>query len=315
METKKFDFEEVEAEVIENELAITEAEFAIDPLVIKQDIEELCRSINKALKSVDELAIEDEQLSKLDLAIAKNFATSLNRDIKDVSDKRKKLKADCTQPVADMEAKLKTVMAPVDELQLRYRNRQAEAETQEKRTKLSALKSYYEELAPFLAVPLDDCDRPLVPFERIANPKWGNKTMSAKVCQQEIDDLVDGIAAKQKTVEGMQFVHPEDARAAFWATLTIEAAVTRDQELIAQDKRRAALEKAQQEAAEKAVEQIQSFDSTEVTLEQAAANCKPAEPEPEAEYTFTVRMTLMQKTTLIRFMQQSGIHGSFRKGQ
>lgn len=311
MDAKTLEFQEVEAEVVEHELAISEAEFAIDPLLIKQDIEELCRAINKALRSADELAIDDGELAKLDLALAKNFATSLNRDIKGVSDRRKKLKADCTQPVADMEAKLKAVMAPVDQLQLRYRNRQAEAETQEKQAKMAALKAYYEELAPFIAMPLDRCDRPLVPFERIANPKWGNKTMSAKKCEQEIDELVEDIAAKQKAVEGMQFAHPEDARAAFWATLSIEAAVTRDQELTAQDERRAALEKAQQQAVEKA----QSFDRTEVTQQEAADHCKPAEPEQESQYVFTARMTPTQKTQLIRFMRQLGIHGTFRKEQ
>ena len=314
MSAKPLQFEEVEAEVVESSLAISEQEFAIDPLVIKQDIEELCRSINKALRSVEELAIEDEELAKLDQAVAKNFATSLNRDLKDVADKRKKLKADCTQPVADMEAKLKAVMAPAEELQLRYRNRQAEAEAQERQAKLAALRQYYEDLAPMIALPLEGCDRPLVPFERIANPKWGNKTMSVKKCEQEIDEIADDIASKQATVDGMTFSHPEDARAAFWASLSIEAAVTRDQELTAQEQRRAALEAAQRER-EAARVKPEHFEQVQVSQAEAAEHCKPAEPEPKYMYTFTVHMTQTQRVHLIQWMKQQGIHGTFRKEQ
>lgn len=312
--TKSLTFEEVDAEVIDNDLAISEQEFAIDPLVIKQDIEELCRSINRALSSTEELAIEDKDLAELEHSTAKNFATSLNRELKDVEDKRKKLKADVSQPVADMEAKLKVVMAPAKELQLRYRNRQAEAEAQERQAKLNELRRYYEELAPMIALPLEGCDRALVPFERIANPKWGNKTMSIKKCEEEIDAIADDIAAKQQTVEGMAFEHPEDARAAFWATLSIEAAVTRDQELTAQEKRRAALEAAQKER-EFAAVTPEHFDSVQVTQQAAAEHCKPAEPEQEQEYTFTVRMTQTQRVQLIQYMKQQGIHGTFRKEQ
>lgn len=310
MRASELDFQEVEAEVIDSELAITEQEFAIDPLVIKQDIEELCRAVNKALKSADELGISDEALAEMDGKLAKNFATSLNADIKDVSDRRKRLKADCTQPVSDMEAKLKVIMQPAEALQLRYRNRQAEAESAERQAKIAALRTYYEDLAPLIALPLEGCDRALVPFERIQSVKWSNKTMSAKKCEEEIEAIAEAIAIKQEAVENMSFEHREDAIAAFWAELSIEAAVKRDQELTAQEKRRAALEEAQRQAV---AEQAQGFDQVQVMQQEAAEHCKPPAGEPEERYTFTVTMTATQKAQLIRFMKQSGIHGSFRK--
>ena len=296
MKTSDIAFEEVEAEVIEPTLAVRPQDFAIDHETVRKRIERVCETATKALDSADELAITDEELGKLDGSIAKNFATSLNKDIKAVEEARKELKSECTQPVADMEAKLKALMKPVAELQARYKARQGQAEEQERVAKLMKLRQYYEDMAPMIALPLDGCDSALVPFERIENPRWGNKTFAVTKCQKEVDALVEDIASKQKTLDGMALSHREDAEAAFWATLSIEAALQRDQEITAREERRAALEKAQSEMAQ--------------SIEQAAEQ-KVSEEEPVITYIFRVTCTERQKDRITKALQDMGIHGSY----
>lgn len=307
MKTKDLKFEEVEAEVVESDLELSEQQFAIDPENLNHLIKNVCLAANKALRSVEQLEVTDEALSQLEGSVAKNFATSLNADIKEVSEARKALKKACTQPVTDMEAKLKALMQPVTDLQARYKARQDEVEEQEKAAKMAALKAHYKDYAPFLALPLEGCSNPLVSFERIANPKWRNKTSQIKKCEEELEGIVDEIAEKQKIVEGMQFAYPQDAMAAFWAELDIEAAIKRDKELLQREEQAIALQQAQ-----KAQQQAkrQEFDQTAVTIEELQG--KPKSEHPKT-YTITVTITETQKTVLIRTLQQLGIHGSMKE--
>lgn len=315
--------ETVQAEVLENDLAITEQEFAIDLGIIADDIKALCKALSKAQTSARQLEIADDALQNLDYSVAKNFATSLNKDIAEVDNLRKKLKSDFTQPMTDTEAKIKAFMRPVVELQAKYKAQQTLAEDIEKAQKLDDLRSYYEELAPFIALPLGDQTRALVPFERIANPKWSNRTFSLTKAQQEIEERVTAISQQQALLEATALEYREEAMAEFWETLSVEAALNRDRQLIDQAARARALQEEQQRLKEEreaqqreqeriAAERRAEFDATEVTAQEAAEPA-PVEEDVPHEYQMTVTLTRTQLRQFTQAMATLGIHGNLRR--
>ena len=315
--------ETVQAEVLDNDLAITEQEFAIDLGIIAEDIQALCKALSKAQTSARQLEVTDEALQGMDYSVAKNFATSLNKDIAEVDNLRKKLKSDFTQPMTDTEAKIKAFMRPVVELQAKYKAQQTLAEDIEKAQKLDDLRSYYEELAPFIALPLGDQTRALVPFERIANPKWSNRTFSLTKAQQEIEERVAEIAKQQALLEATALEYRDEAMAEFWETLSVEAALNRDRQLIDQAARARALQEEQQRLKEEreaqqreqermAAERRAEFDATEVTAQEAAEPA-PVEEDVPHEYQMTVTLTRTQLRQFTQAMATLGIHGNLRR--
>lgn len=315
--------ETVQAEVIENDLAITEQEFAIDLGIIADDINQICKALSKAETSRRQLEITDDELQALDYSVAKNFATSLNKDIAEVDGLRKKLKSDFTQPMTDTEAKIKAFMRPVVELQAKYKAQQTLAEDIEKAAKLDDLRSYYEELAPFIALPLEGQTRALVPFERIENPKWSNRTFALTKAQQEIEERVTAIAQQQALLEATALEYRDEAMAEYWETLSVEAALNRDRQLIDQAARARALQEEQQrlkeerEAQQREQERIVAerraeFDAIVVTPMEAVEPA-PAEDDVMHEYRITVRITNAKKKEFLKAMADLGIKGTMRR--
>lgn len=315
--------ETVQAEVIDKDLAITEQEFAIDLGIIAEDIQALCKALSKAQTSARQLEVTDEALQGMDYSVAKNFATSLNKDIAEVDNLRKKLKSDFTQPMTDTEAKIKSFMRPVVELQAKYKAQQTLAEDIEKAQKLDDLRSYYEELAPFIALPLGDQTRALVPFERIANPKWSNRTFSLTKAQQEIEERVTAIAQQQALLDASVLEYRDEAMAEFWETLSVESALSRDRQLIDQAARQRAFAeeqqrlKAEREAQQReqermAAERRAEFEATEVTAQEAAEPA-PVEEDVPHEYQMTVTLTRTQLRQFTQAMATLGIHGNLRR--
>lgn len=315
--------ETVQAEVLENDLAITEQEFAIDLGIIADDIKALCKALSKAQTSARQLEVADDALAAMDYSVAKNFATSLNKDIAEVDSLRKKLKSDFTQPMTDTEAKIKAFMRPVVELQAKYKAQQTLAEDAEKLQKLDELRSYYEELAPFIALPLGDQTQALVPFERIQNPKWTNRTFALTKAQDEIEARVSEIAGQQALLEATALEYRDEAMAEFWATLSVEAALNRDRQLIDQAARARALQEEQQrlkaerlaqqrEQERQSAERLAEFEATEVTADEAATPPE-AEDEQPGEYQMTVYLATTQLRQFTQAMSTLGIHGRLRR--
>ncbi len=307
---KEVKFEEVTAEVIDDELAVMRQTFDAMPAPLNELARSLFNAVSIAQANAERDQIADEQLANISQAEAKNFAQGINRDLKAVSESRKALKNAYTKPISNLEARLKTVLQPIEELQDRYKARQEEAELEERNAKMAELREFYEGIAPFLALPLEGQTQALVPFERIAEgKKWGNRTMNVKKCEEELEQAVEAIAGNQKTLEGMELAFRNEAMNEFWRTLSLEAAINRDRELADIEQRRRALESAQEwHAAEARAE----MDAQGVTAEEAAAGYAEKPAPAVHDWQMTFKATDIQKQQLIQFAKQLGIKGKVR---
>lgn len=307
---KEVKFEEVTAEVIDDELSVMRQTFDAMPAPLNELARSLFNAVSIAQANAERDQITDEQLASISQAEAKNFAQGINRDLKAVSESRKALKSAYTKPISDLEARLKTVLQPIEEQRDGYKARQEEAELEERNAKMAKLREFYEGIAPFLALPLEWQTQALVPFERIAEgKKWGNRTMNVKKCEEELEQAVEAIAGNQKTLEGMELAFRNEAMNEFWRTLSLEAAINRDRELADIEQRRWALESAQKwHAAEARAE----MDAQGVTAEEAAAGYaeKPASAVHKWRIIFTGTDIQMQQ--LIQFAKQLGIKEGWR---
>ena len=158
-----------------------------------------------------------------------------------------------------------------------------EGEAAEKEAKLAGIRAHFDSLGFDLA-----------PFERLADPRWGNKTYKLADIRREIDARIAEVHANLKTLEGIA-EHGTVAKAFYLETLDIGAALWQVETLKA-NAERAAREKAERaeretretlarNAAEEAVEARRSESDARIESIVALAaldedEAAPAETKP-----------------------------------
>lgn len=294
MKTDKLDFVEVE---VLDDMAIERREFDAYPEPIRGYAKALFDAVSTANAHMARYAEDTpEDIAAMSRKEARDSAQAANRDLKAIGEARKNLKAEWSAPITKLEGKLKTAIKPLEDIQAAYKARQMQAEDEEKAAKAQELREYYEDLAPFLALPLEGQNKALVPYERIADPKWGNRTASIKTCKEEIDAAVERIASNQKMLEGMGLKHCGEAMTEYWRTLDLEAAISKERELTEYEDMRRGLESKQEAAARE--------------YEREAMGQKGLQA-----YNWVMRFTATeeQQASLVTFAKQLDITGTVKK--
>lgn len=253
--------EYVEAEVIDAE-ALARVSFDIDTEALAGDVAALERDVAAAHKALELYGCDAEAIAGMDHAVAKNCEQALNAAIKTANESRKRLKGGFTAPVKEVEAKFAAIMRPVEDMRDAMKERRVTCEELEKAKKRQHLIDYYRDFAPLIAVPQAGAGKPLVPFERIFDKRWLNKSMSVKRCEEAIADKCDEIAELERTFDAMEWAHRDECKAVMFATLSIEEAVRRDQALTGAEERCRALDAARAET-------LRGMYETEATAGQA----------------------------------------------
>lgn len=310
MKLEDLEFEEVAAEVLDD-LTIERQEFEAYPEPIRGYAKALFDAMSTANAHMVHYAEDTpETIAAMSREEARDSAQAANRDLKAISEARKNLKAEWSTPITKLEGKLKTAIKPLEDIQAAYKARQTQAEDEEKAAKAQELRSYYEDLAPFLALPLEGQSRALVPYERIAESKWGNRTATIKACKEEMEAKVERIASNQKTLEAMDLKHRDEVMTEFWRTLDLESAVSKDRELTEYEDMRRGLESKQEAAANEARE---AFEQEAVTQQEAAEHCKHAPKPPLYSWVMRFKATETQRASLIAAAKQLGITGTIKQ--
>lgn len=308
--------EVVEAEVVDGG-EIAQVSFDVDTAVLAGDVGAVERDVAAAHSALRQYGCDREVIATLDYAMAKNYEQALNAAIKAANESRKKLKGDFTAPVREVEAKFAALMRPVEDMRDAMRERRITCEELEKAKKRQHLMDYYAEFAPLIAVPQGGADKALVPFERIFDKRWLNKSMSVKKCEEAIGEACDRVAELERTFDAMEWAHRDECKAVMFATLSIEEAVRRDQALTGAEERCRAMDAARAET-------LRSMYETEATAEQA----RGIEPQPDpgrcdgdavrhrrvvfaaAEFEFDA--TRAECAELAECMRRFGIKGSIK---
>lgn len=232
--------DEIEAEVIEDGLAVKS--FAIDIDEVKRHVLDMTAALDKAARAVADLDVGDAALEAMSYRDVKRFEQGISGEIREADAARLKFSKEWKKPLAEAEARFRAELEPARELHARYRARRVELDERDREERRERLRAYYEDMAPMIALPLDGQNRALVPFERILDEKWLNRSAKEPAAEAEIDARCASIAEGERSLDGLGLAHAAEAKAAYWETLDIQAAIARDRELTAAEERARALE-------------------------------------------------------------------------
>lgn len=313
---KETEPQQVEAEVIETEATTLEVTYTEATIVSNMD----------ALEAHVKKVVADYEGATYDLTSAqaikdaKHDRSYLNGIKKEIDERRKAVKREYNKPLDAFEKRCKQITAIIDESTDAIKAQLDEAEQTRKDALYSRLQQHYEEFAGLLA--------PVVPYERLHEPQWLNKTFGEIKAQQALEAKVSGVARDWETLKAQQEAMPHyaDAEREFFRTLDLGAALNAARLADEEDQRIAELKAAM--APEPEPEPMPEPEPEPVEIPEPepmpAPTPMPAPvpapmPAPVAEplEAWTVEVpsaTRSQMQALASVLKAQGITGSIRRG-
>ena len=307
---KETEPQQVEAEVIETEattleVTYTEATIASNMDALEAHVKKVVADYNGATYDLTSAqAIKD----------AKHDRSYLNGIKKEIDERRKAVKREYNKPLDAFERRCKQITAIIDESTDAIKAQLDEAEQTRKDALYSRLQQHYEEFAGLLA--------PVVPYERLHEPQWLNKTFGEIKAQQALEAKVSDVARDWETLKAQQEAMPHyaDAEREFFRTLDLGAALTAARLADEEDQRIAELKAAMAPEPEPEPMPEPEPEPIEIPAPVPMSAPMPAPmPAPVAEpleaWTVEVpRATRSQMQALASTLKAQGITGSIRRG-
>lgn len=313
---KETEPQQVEAEVIETEATTLEVTYTEATIASNMD----------ALEAHVKKVVADYEGATYDLTSAqaikdaKHDRSYLNGIKKEIDERRKAVKREYNKPLDAFERRCKQITAIIDESTDAIKAQLDEAEQARKDALYSRLQQHYEEFAGLLA--------PVVPYERLHEPQWLNKTFGEIKAQQALEAKVSDVARDWETLKAQQEAMPHyaDAEREFFRTLDLGAALNAARLADEEDQRIAELKAAM--APEPEPEPMPEPEPEPVEIPEPEPMPAPAPmpapmpapvPAPVAEplEAWTVEVpsaTRSQMQALASLLKAQGITGSIRRG-
>jgi hypothetical protein len=220
---------------------------------------------------------------------AKKDRAYLNGLSASLEQRRKEVKQRYMAPVTAFEAKVAELVAPIREASTAIDTQVKAFEDRERADKRAELVKHYNDFAGALAE--------AVPFERIEDPKWTNKTCNLMTAFAEIEAGIERRVKDEATLTELNLPHAVEAKAEYFATLDLSRAIARSKEIDAQLEAAAKVEAAKVEAA--------AYRAEPEAVE-------PSSPPGAVEWTFTIRCTRAQLDAILATVKTMGLHGRVR---
>jgi hypothetical protein len=305
----------IEVEVIESsELVITKA---TPGLAIEGNFEAVKAHIERLVADYTGLVITESYVpqAKKDRAYLNSISTTLTQLYRET--KRKYM-----APVDVLDRQIKEIEAPAKAASLAIDEQVKAFEAAERVSKRIELVKHYADYAGALVE--------VVPFERIEDPAWLNKSVNLMAAFESIEKTIDRIARDDATLEGMELAYLTDAKTTYFETLDLGASIARSKALeeAAERTRRLDAEKAEIAAyrseleakVAEAVPELLTYDESRAMLDEVA-RAKAEEitagiAELVAEcstFTFTVVCTDAQSAAIRDILRGMGLTGTVRK--
>lgn len=307
---KETEPQQVEAEVIETEATTLEVTYTEATIASNMD----------ALEAHVKKVVADYEGATYDLTSAqaikeaKHDRSYLNGIKKEIDERRKAVKREYNKPLDAFERRCKQITAIIDESTDAIKAQLDEAEQTRKDALYSRLQQHYEEFAGLLA--------PVVPYERLHEPQWLNKTFGEIKAQQALEAKVSDVARDWETLKAQQEAMPHyaDAEREFFRTLDLGAALNAARLADEEDQRIAELKAAMAPEPEPEPMPEPEPEPIEIPAPVPMSAPMPAPmPAPVAEpleaWTVEVpRATQSQMQALASTLKAQGITGSIRRG-
>lgn len=313
---KETEPQQVEAEVIEAEATTLEVTYT--EATIASNMDALEAHVKKVVAEYDGATYDltDAQAIKE----AKHDRSYLNGIKKEIDERRKAVKREYNKPLDAFERRCKQITAIIDESTDAIKAQLDEAEQARKDALYSRLQQHYEEFAELLA--------PVVPYERLHEAQWLNKTFGEIKAQQALEAKVSDVARDWETLKAQQEAMPHyaDAEREFFRTLDLGAALNAARLADEEDRRIAELKAAM--APEPEPEPMPEPEPEPIAAPEPDPMPAPAPmpapmsapmPAPVAEplEAWTVEVpsaTRSQMQALASLLKAQGITGSIRRG-
>lgn len=313
---KETEPQQVEAEVIEAEATTLEVTYT--EATIASNMDALEAHVKKVVAEYEGATYD--LTSAQAIKEAKHDRSYLNGIKKEIDERRKAVKREYNKPLDAFERRCKQITAIIDESTDAIKAQLDEAEQTRKDALYSRLQQHYEEFAGLLA--------PVVPYERLHEPQWLNKTFGEIKAQQALEAKVSDVARDWETLKAQQEAMPHyaDAEREFFRTLDLGAALNAARLADEEDQRIAELKAAM--APEPEPEPMPEPEPEPVEIPEPEPMPAPAPmpapmpapvPAPVAEplEAWTVEVpsaTRSQMQALASVLKAQGITGSIRRG-
>ena len=226
--------QQVEAEVIEAEATTLEVTYTEATIASNMD----------ALEAHVRKVVADYEGATYDLTSAqavkeaKHDRSYLNGIKREIEERRKAVKREYSKPLDAFERRCRQITAIIDESSDAIKAQLDEAEQARKDALYSRLQQHYEEFAGLLV--------PVVPYERLHEAQWLNKTFGEIKAQQALEAKVSDVARDWETLKAQQetMAHYADAEREFFRTLDLGAALSAARSADEEDRRIAELKAA-----------------------------------------------------------------------
>lgn len=291
--------EKVEAVVIEEQNGLS---VSFSPASITANFKTLNKRVDELLSAYDaEIDINDKEQIKT----AKHDRAYLNSIAKEIDERRKAIKREYEKPLKDFESQVSTITSKIKEVSSQIDAKVKEAEQIAKDRKENELQEHYEAYAGLLA--------PVVPFSRLMNPKWLNKSFNIVKAKEELEAKVDRVASDWESLKKLNLDFYDMAEANFFETLDIASAIAYNDKLVSD---RQKIEEMKAEIEEEPVEAIPETPIQEIP--QAPIPVAPILDAPvEIPCPWVVVIssaTTSQAREAGKILGSVGITGSFKRG-
>ena len=290
--------EEVTAEVIEPEG--TELDIACSTGSIAANFDALEAKVDGILAIYE--GWEPSADSAEDVAQCKSQKKYLNALAKDIDERRKSVKREYLRPLDAFEQRANGIRDKIRSVSARLDEVAKTAEQAEKDAKETELREHYEAYAGLLV--------PVVPYEKLHDPKWLNKTVSINRAKSELENKVDRIAADWKALKTMTLEFFDQAEAHFFNVLDLGQAVSYNAKLVEDRNRieemKAAMAQPEPEPEPAAPTVREQPDPTSYR--------PPQGPTPEPMVMVVDACTVEQAKEIGRFCGSIGVTGTFKRG-
>lgn len=274
---------DVEPDQVEtpDELSIT-----FQPASITAHFDALDAKIDELLAgTITNIDVDDaEQMRRV-----RKDRTYINGAINSLEDRRKAIKRAYSKPLTDFEDDLKLRINRLKEASATYTEALNEADKIARAKRAAVLEEAYYDMAPALV--------PVVPWERIYERSWTNKTHGEVRAKEDLAAKVAKIAADWETLKGLGLENQEDAELEFFQTLNLSSAITHAKEALER--------KARLEAMKAEVEQ-------EPTPEPVP---EPQEKRQRMVIFIDQPITAEEARTIGRVIGYHGFTGTFKAGE
>ena len=301
---KETEPQQVEAEVIETEATTLEVTYT--EATIASNMDALEAHVKKVV--ADYKGATYDLTSAQAIKEAKHDRSYLNGIKKEIDERRKAVKREYNKPLDAFERRCKQITAIIDESTDAIKAQLDEAEQTRKDALYSRLQQHYEEFAGLLA--------PVVPYERLHEPQWLNKTFGEIKAQQALEAKVSDVARDWETLKAQQEAMPHyaDAEREFFRTLDLGAALNAARVADEEDQRIAELKAAMAPEPEPMPEPEPEPIEIPAPVPMSAPMPAPVAEPLEAWTVEVPRATRSQMQALASTLKAQGITGSIRRG-